>query len=126
MKRLIIITASLLIALTAGAQTIHIHQTNGGVLDIPSNEVEYINFTSFDEDEYNKAFGVRMASCADEVLLVGEKHTLPIREGLLQEGFPADRIHVFGSLNDAVKYLRSIEQPGDVVLYENDLPDNYA
>jgi hypothetical protein len=53
MKRLII-TASLLIALTAGAQTIHIHQTNGGVLDIPSNEVEYINFTSFDEDEYNK------------------------------------------------------------------------
>ena len=79
-----------------------------------------------DEDEYNKAFGVRMASCADEVLLVGEKHTLPIREGLLQEGFPAERIHVFGSLNDAVKYLRSIEQPGDVVLYENDLPDNYA
>ena len=79
-----------------------------------------------DEDEYNKAFGVRMASCADEVLLVGEKHTLPIREGLLQEGFPAEMIHVFGSLNDAVKYLRSIEQPGDVVLYENDLPDNYA
>ena len=54
MKQSIITTASLLIAMTAGAQTIHIHQTNGGVLEIPSNEVAYINFTSFDEDEYNK------------------------------------------------------------------------
>ncbi len=54
MKRSIMMTASLLITLAAGAQTIHIHQTNGGVLDIPSSEVSYIDFTSFDEDEYNK------------------------------------------------------------------------
>ena len=79
-----------------------------------------------EEAEYNRTFGEKMASCADEVFLVGEKHTAPIREGLLREGFREDRIHVFGSLSDAIKYLRTIEQPGDVVLYENDLPDNYA
>jgi hypothetical protein len=47
-------TASLLIMLTAGAQTIHIHQTNGAVIDIPSKEVAYINFTSYQEDENSK------------------------------------------------------------------------
>ncbi len=79
-----------------------------------------------DEKDYNRAFGEKMASCVDEAVLVGEKHTGPIREGLISRGFPAGHIHVFKSLEEAVGYLNSIRTGGDVILYENDLPDNYS
>ena len=79
-----------------------------------------------DEPRYNREFGEYMAACADIVLLVGAKHTDPIRQGLLSKGFDETAVRTFGNLNDAVAHLNGITQPGDTVMYENDLPDSYA
>jgi UDP-N-acetylmuramoyl-tripeptide--D-alanyl-D-alanine ligase len=73
----------------------------------------------------NRAFGEHIARHADLALLVGERQTRPIVEGLQAAGFPDDRIKVFTSLFDAQAFLQQDLQPGDVILYENDLPDQY-
>ncbi len=77
------------------------------------------------EEEENRAFGRVMASAADLVMLIGPKHTRPIYEGLLEGGFNEENIQVYRSLDDAVKVLWTQVNPGDVVIFENDLPDNY-
>ncbi len=78
------------------------------------------------EDEYNRRLGRGIAGCAQEALLVGPRHTRPILEGLREAGFPEERIHVFLSLKEANHWLTAWEQAGDVILYENDLPDHYS
>ena len=77
------------------------------------------------ESAFNRQLGERMAASADVALLVGPKHTLPIREGLLGQGFAEDNIHTFLSLKEAQAWLDENKAAGDVVLYENDLPDHY-
>jgi UDP-N-acetylmuramoyl-tripeptide--D-alanyl-D-alanine ligase len=77
------------------------------------------------EAEENRAFGQVMAGVADIVLLVGPKHTKPIYDGLVEAGFNTNAIHVFKSLNEASEMLWKLAMPGDVVIFENDLPDNY-
>ncbi len=79
-----------------------------------------------DEDMYNNQFGQHMADCVDIVVLVGKKHTEPILKGLLEKGFLESNVHVFDALSEAVQFIHSISQAGDVILYENDLPDHYA
>ena len=79
-----------------------------------------------DEDDYNYKFGTYAAKCCDHILLVGEKHTAPIKEGALSQGFPEEKCRVFDRLPDAVSYAHSIKDPGHkFILLENDLPDNY-
>jgi len=78
------------------------------------------------EDEFNLHFGTVMASCVDVSILVGKKHTLPIYRGLIKAGFSESAIHPVSSLAEATKLLHSLAKSGDVVLFENDLPDNYS
>ncbi len=73
----------------------------------------------------NHALGRYAANHIDLALLVGPRQTEPIQEGLKAGNFPEDRIHVFQTLFDAQNYLKAHAQAGDVVLYENDLPDQY-
>lgn len=77
------------------------------------------------EDAENRAFGRVMATVANVVMLIGPKHTRPIYEGLLEGGFAEENIQVYRSLDDAAKVLWTQVNPGDVVIFENDLPDNY-
>lgn len=77
------------------------------------------------EEKENHAFGLIMAEVADTVMLIGPKHTKPIYEGLLDGGFSEKNILVFRSLDEAAKVLWTQVSPGDVVIFENDLPDNY-
>lgn len=77
------------------------------------------------QDEENEAFGVAMAGQVDLAILVGPRQTAPIRRGLVSQGFPEDHIQTVGSLFEARSFLKSYARPGDVVLYENDLPDQY-
>lgn len=77
------------------------------------------------EEQENRAFGRDMAHAADLVYLVGPRHTRPIYEGLLEEGFPEEQIEVCASLGEASEKMGRILRAGDVVLFENDLPDNY-
>ena len=79
-----------------------------------------------DEEKYNYEFGREMAACVDVAVLVGKKHTQPIRQGLTEAGFPAENIHVVSSLDEAIAFNRQQLRPGDVVMYENDLPDHYS
>jgi UDP-N-acetylmuramoyl-tripeptide--D-alanyl-D-alanine ligase len=78
------------------------------------------------EDEYNRDFGREMADKVDEAVLVGKKHTAPIRDGLKEKGFPEEKIHTVGSLEEAVAVVNGLIGPGDTVMYENDLPDHYS
>ena len=77
------------------------------------------------EDEINRQFGAQMVGKCDEVILVGKKHTQPIADGLMAAGMSGDHIHTCSTLEEATAILGRISAPQDVVLFENDLPDNY-
>lgn len=79
-----------------------------------------------EEAAFNRSFGEQMAESVDVAILVGKKHTQPIVDGLLAKGFPQEKIHVVSSLDESTKVLHAMMRAGDVVLYENDLPDNYS
>ncbi len=78
-----------------------------------------------EEEKYNKIFGEEMASVADIAILIGEKHTKPIMTGLTEKGFNKNNIITVRSLEESSQALQKIIQAGDVILYENDLPDHY-
>jgi len=79
-----------------------------------------------EEDAFNAKFGEQMASSVDVAILVGKRHVQPIADGLLKAGFPQENIHIVASLEESTKVLHAMMRAGDVVLYENDLPDNYS
>ena len=78
------------------------------------------------EKEYNKKFGEQIAEVADYAVLIGEKRTKPIMEGLLDKGFDKEKIIVFNDVRDAYPFIGSLTGKKDVyALFENDLPDTY-
>jgi UDP-N-acetylmuramoyl-tripeptide--D-alanyl-D-alanine ligase len=79
-----------------------------------------------DSFSYNHAFGEKMASCCDLVFLVGKKHTKPIYDGLIQNGFPVENIFTTQTLDEAIRTMNPMLREGDVIMYENDLPDHYS
>jgi UDP-N-acetylmuramoyl-tripeptide--D-alanyl-D-alanine ligase len=78
------------------------------------------------EAEENERFGQRAAEVCDLVVLVGAERSRPIRAGLDAASFPGDRIHVVANATEAQELLATTTRRGDVVLFENDLPDLYA
>ena len=78
------------------------------------------------EAALNRQLGQAMAESCDVAVLVGLRRSQPLREGLLEKGFPEEQIHVVSSLEAAQKWLRENAGKGDTVLFENDLPDNYT
>ena len=78
------------------------------------------------EAEYNKKFGEQISEVADYVILIGEKKTKPIKEGLAMKGFDKDKIIVFNDVREAYPYIEKLAKDKDVyALFENDLPDTY-
>ena len=77
------------------------------------------------QHEFNKAFGEQAAAVCDYIILVGQRQTAPIREGLAARGYPPERYFVAKDLAEAVQHLQTVVAAGDVVLFENDLPDAY-
>lgn len=75
--------------------------------------------------ELNKALGEQAAAVCDHVILVGQRQTAPLQEGLAGRGFPPERLFIARDLAEAVKHLQTVVQEGDIVLFENDLPDTY-
>ncbi len=78
-----------------------------------------------DEDKFNYDFGRQMALCVDAAYLIGRKHTDPIQKALADSGFDPEHIFVCDSLKEASSLLAAAGRKGDVILYENDLPDHY-
>lgn len=78
-----------------------------------------------EEKNENRKFGKHMASVVDIAILVGQKRSEPIVEGLRQGKFNEMNIFVVQDLKAATAKLAEISQVGDVILFENDLPDSY-
>ena len=77
------------------------------------------------QEEENRKFGERIADAGlDLVVLVGRRQTAPILEGIRSRGRET-RVEVVDSLFEANELVQRETSEGDVVLYENDLPDTY-
>lgn len=79
----------------------------------------------FLEAQKNYEFGVEISKVANVVILIGRARALRIREGLLASGFDSKNIIMVSSLEEAKQELVKTVKSGDVVLFENDLPDKY-
>ncbi len=77
------------------------------------------------EYEENKKLGQGIAKVCDIAILVGESKTQAIKDGLLESGFAKENIIIVKSLKESENVLRTLLKKGDVVLFENDLPDTY-
>jgi UDP-N-acetylmuramoyl-tripeptide--D-alanyl-D-alanine ligase len=77
------------------------------------------------EEEENRLFGERAAGVCDLIVLVGSEQTRPIRAGLEAAGFSEAALHVVADAGEAQELLARTTRRGDVVLFENDLPDLY-
>jgi UDP-N-acetylmuramoyl-tripeptide--D-alanyl-D-alanine ligase len=79
-----------------------------------------------EEAALNEQFGRQAAAVCDHVILVGPARTRPIDDGLRAEGFDPAAITVVRDIGGATEALRGLTRAGDVILFENDLPDMYA
>ena len=78
------------------------------------------------EEFYNKEFGKQIAEVADKVILVGEKKTKPILEGLKESKFNDKDIEVINDVREAYSILNKMNSKKKIyALFENDLPDTY-
>ena len=77
------------------------------------------------ENVANMEFGKLLAKHADIVFVIGTHNAEMIVSGLLEGGMPRENICFAKTLNKANEQLNEILMEGDVVLFENDLPDNY-
>ncbi len=77
------------------------------------------------EDDENREFGRKAAGACDLAVLIGKSRVEPIKQGLIEGGFDGKNIWIEPSLNEALERLKSYLKPGDTMLLENDLPDQY-
>ncbi len=78
-----------------------------------------------EENLANFELGKTLANHADMVIVVGKHNAQMIINGLLENGMDRENIKFAKSLNRGNEVLNDIMKEGDVVLFENDLPDNY-
>lgn len=78
------------------------------------------------EKEANETFGTQIAKVADYVILIGEKQTKPIYEGLMKSGFDSKKIYILSDVKESFPLVSRLKEEKEVyALYENDLPDSY-
>lgn len=78
------------------------------------------------EREVNVQFGENIAKVCNKVIIVNKVNLESIKQGLLQAGFNEEDIIEAENLKQASTLLPNVTKVGDVVLFENDLPDNYT
>ena len=66
-----------------------------------------------------------MTKVADYIIIVNRVNKDAITNGIKSTNFNMARVYQAETLTDAKQLLKGIVQPGDAVLFENDLPDNY-
>ena len=84
-------------------------------------------FVEMGEQQSRSAYnlGLEAAKAADVLIIVNELNRDSIRQGALAGGMKADSIICADNLDQAGACVRSLARPGDIVLYENDLPDTF-
>ena len=79
-----------------------------------------------EEDKYNFEFGEEISEVADYVILVGEKKTKPIYDGLMAKKYDKDKIIITNDVRETYIIVNKLKSKKDIyALYENDLPDTY-
>ncbi len=73
----------------------------------------------------HQALGAQLAKAADLVILIRNSATEHMREGLRAGGFAEGNVMEFGTAQEAHAALPGILRNGDVILFQNDWPDNY-
>lgn len=76
--------------------------------------------------EVHQRIGKRLNDVVDLVILVKNSVTPYIEEGLISEGFNKGNIIWFNSMMETQNNLSNILKSDDVVLFQNDWPDNYV
>ena len=77
------------------------------------------------EQEENRRLGTLAAAVADVAILIGPRG-VDVAEGMRAAGAPPERILAFADGPSAHAKLAELTRAGDVILFENDLPDVYA
>ena len=77
------------------------------------------------EYECNRKLGLEAAKVCDIIILVGKNRSKPLRDGVLSTDFNPDNLYVVSSFKEAMEIYTQIADSRNVVLLENDLPDNY-
>lgn len=79
------------------------------------------------EKELNREFGRQISKVAGKVILIGEKRTKPILEGLKDNKYKDSDIYVLNDVREAYPLLSKLKEKDDLyALFENDLPDTYT
>lgn len=79
-----------------------------------------------EQDVENYKFGKRLAEVCDVAVLVGRTATYRIQDGLVDGYFDCENVIVAKDLDSARRKLEKLLKSGDVVLFENDLPDKFS
>jgi len=74
----------------------------------------------------NYNLGEKIAKVANITIIMNKVHYLPIKQGLIDKGFDETKIYNTDNMDSTKKLLEELLQPHDIVLWENDLPDNYT
>ena len=75
--------------------------------------------------EIHRTIGRKLATVADIVILIKNSATAYIAEGLASANFKKQNIMWFASAHEAHAALPAILKSEDIVLFQNDWPDNY-
>lgn len=78
------------------------------------------------ENAENFKFGKMLSGCADVVIIVGKHNAEALIAGLTEGGMDKSNIRFSKNAKRGNDELNEIIKEGDVVLFENDLPDNYS
>ncbi len=78
-----------------------------------------------EQEQSMRDLGRMAAEVCTHVILVGPRHSAAVRSGLEDAGYPLDQVTVVADLAAAQERLPRVAGFGSVVLFENDLPDQY-
>lgn len=77
------------------------------------------------EYDCNYALGLEAAKYCDIIILVGKTRSKPMADAISTTDFNKDNLYIVGSFKEAMDIYNPIADKSHVVLFENDLPDNY-
>ncbi len=77
------------------------------------------------QEEENYKIAAEVARVADEFVIMNKTNKTALSNGARNAGMPLKNIHFATTRQEQAKLLKELLQEGDVVLFENDLPDNF-
>lgn len=77
------------------------------------------------EYDCNYALGLEATKYCDVIILVGNERSKPMRDAISSTDFDQNNVYVVSSFKEATEIYNPMLNKDSVVLWENDLPDNY-